>query len=130
MRRAMLAATLLCLLSVAVPGCASPRDVSTPSKALLGHWRNTIPGTSNDVYYSPDQVTYAPGKSARPTSVDYSVVSEDMQKFAAEVRYGTGDGSAEPTRITFSADRNTMTILPFRIPELPRYEYVDGEQKP
>lgn len=125
MRRAMLAATLLCLLSFAVPGCAAPRDVSTPRKTLLGHWRNTVPGMNPDVYYSPAEVTYAGLAAASPTA-GYTVMKEDPQEFTLEI----SAGAAVPAKISFSDDRNTMTVLPAKIPELLRYEYVDGEQKP
>ena len=126
MRRTMLLACSVVVALAAVTGCGTPRDVSTPSKALLGHWRNTIPGTNNDVYFSGDVVTYAQEGGTRPIPVKYRVAGEDAEKFALEIRIGP----AEPTKVSFSADRKDMTMLPARIPELLRYEYVDAGQKP
>lgn len=109
----------------AAAGCGAARDVSTPSKALLGHWRNTVPGTNADVYYSPSELTHS-GISAASSTVEYDIVSEDENEFTLEIRAGSGGTS----RVSFSEDRSTMTVLPEKVPELLRYEYVDANQKP
>jgi len=110
-------------------GCSSSRNVAAPRNALLGHWKNVIPGSGTDVYYSPSTVTYA-GKGS-DYSVAYNVISEDQAKFTMFIRLGQKASSeAAPIEVTFSSDRKTMDLLPTRVPEKLEYQYVDSKQKP
>ena len=125
MRRALAMAFMGIVVLTSAAGCGTARDVSTPAKALLGHWRNTVPGTGADVYYGPSELTHA-GISVVSSTVGYDIVSEDEKEFTLEIRAGSGGTSG----ISFSADRDSMTVAPARVPELLRYEYVDANQKP
>jgi hypothetical protein len=128
-RYGVLLAASAIVFAMVVAGCSgAPRDVSTPRKALLGHWRNTIPGTNGDVYYSPTEVTRVSvgSKPGTAGSSPYSVVKENPVKFTLEI----SAGGAAPTGISFSSDRTTMSVAPARVPELLQYEYVDAKQKP
>jgi hypothetical protein len=126
---AVLVMALLVAVVPLVAGCSSGRNVSTPRDALLGHWRNVIPGSGTDVYYSGSSVTYS-GKGSS-YSVDYTVVSQDQAKFTLFIRLGQkGKTQAAPIQVTFSSDRNTMDLLPTRSPEKLEYKYVDSKQKP
>jgi hypothetical protein len=123
-----IAASILWLTVGAVTGCCSPsRDVSTPRAALLGHWENTVPGTNPDLYISDSEVTFEPQKGAETSSVPYTVTSEDEKGFSLEITY---QGSDKPTKITFSEERDSMTLTPANIPEVLRYQYVDTKQLP
>lgn len=125
MKKYVLLAVAAAALLAGAAGCAAARDVSTPSRALLGHWRNTVPGNGPDVYYAPGERTYAGDDSAAITA-GYEVVREDPERFTLEIRSGGGGTS----RVSFSEDRNLITVLPAGVPEQLRYEYVDGKQKP
>lgn len=125
MRRALVTAFMGIVVLASAAGCGAARDVSTPSKALLGHWRNTVPGTNPDVYYGPAEITHE-RLAAMSSTVEYDIVGEDDKEFTLEIKAGSGGTS----RISFSEDRSTMTVLPARVPELLRYEYVDAKQEP
>lgn len=128
MSRALVVLTIILCVAPAACGCGGvPRDLSTPRKAVLGHWKNTTPGVNPDLYYSPDKVTYSGDKGAsiaRP----YEVISENISSFTLQVQYGSG--VREPSTIGFSVDRNEITVLPGRVPELLKYKYVDSKQAP
>jgi len=128
MKKLLLITAVFSMIFAGVSGCCSPsRDVSTPSKALLGHWKNTIPGMNPDIYYGAEKVSYDRKKNGDVTSVPYEVESENQEEFSLEISY---QGASERTRISFSKDRNTITVLPPNVPELFRYEYADTQQKP
>ncbi len=128
MRRALGVLTIILCVAVAAFGCGGlPRDVSTPRKALLGHWKNTVPGVDPDLYYSPDKVTYSRDKRASLTR-SYEVTSENTAGFTLQVQFGSG--VRETSTIGFSIDRNEITVLPGRVPELLKYTYVDSKQAP
>jgi hypothetical protein len=117
------------LIPLVLTGCGAPRDVSTPSKAILGHWKNTIPGSATKVYFSETFITYA-GKGSE-YKVLYTVVKEDLSAFTLFIKLGQPSATATGTEeVTFSADRKTMTLLPEKIPEKLQYTYVDSRQEP
>ena len=128
MRRALAVMAIILCAAPAACGCGGvPRDVATPRKAVLGHWKNTIPGVNPDLYYSPDKVTFSGNKGASITR-PYEVISENTAGFTLQVQYGSG--AREPSTIGFSADRKEITVLPGRVPELLKYRYVDSKQAP
>ena len=128
--------TLRLLIPLALVGlllggcnCGGGRDVSTPRKALLGHWKQTIPGYG-EVYYDPKEVTYAlKGQKKKPINipVPYSVSGENKKAFSVDIKLESASGAA---RITFSEDRRTMTMFPANVPEKLEYVYMDDKQKP
>lgn len=126
MRRILVIALAVSCLAAA--GCGSgERDVSSPREALLGHWKNTIPGGGAEVYFSPDTVTHA-GSGREPLEMPYEVASEDGAEFTLVVRFITGDG--EGSRVAFSTDRKQMFLFPGKVPEMLKYSYVDSKQSP
>ena len=128
MKKSLLIVIAASLCLAFVSGCCSPsRDVSTPRAALLGHWENTVPGANPDLYISESEVTFEPQKGAETSSVPYTVKKEDKKGFSLEITY---QGSDKPTKITFSEERDSITLAPANIPELLRYEYVGTEQQP
>jgi hypothetical protein len=129
-KRIGVAGVMLLCLAVVSNGCgcgAPPRDVSTPRKALLGHWINTIPGSRIELYYSPDTVTYSDGRG-KPISRPYKVTEEDQAKFTLKIA-NTAQGPT-PSSLGFSADRKELFVYPARVPELLKYTYVDSKQNP
>jgi hypothetical protein len=128
MRKTLVVLIIILCVAPAACGCGGlPRDVSTPRKAVLGHWKNTIPGVNPDLYYSPDKVTYSSDKGASITR-SYVVISENTAGFTLQVKYGSE--VREPSTIGFSADRNEITVLPGSVPELLKYTYIDSKQAP
>ena len=130
MKKFTLVATifLVAALAAAGGGCGSGgRDVSTPREALLGHWRNTVPGTNGEIYYSSDTATFksaAGGAVSRP----YKVTGENQSRFTLEIEYQAN--GAGPATIGFSTDRNELLVYPERVPEILKYSYVDSAQEP
>lgn len=134
MRRTWVASLVLFVLLV-VAACAigcgggGGRDVSTPSKALLGHWKNTVPGSKTEIYFSGDTATFKSG-TGPGIPVHYTIISQDQKKFTLDVDYGASNAGGGPSTLAFSSDRNTLLIHPKRVPEVLRYSYVNSEQKP
>lgn len=128
MRKTLAVVPLLVLLLLAA-GCGAPaRDVSTPGKALLGHWKQTIPG-SGEVYYGPRSVTYVKGNQ-RPVVVDYKVLEENSRQFTIRVAYPSQAEEPRPAKLAFSKDRMKLYAYPDRMPEMLAYDYVDSKLKP
>lgn len=93
MRRiAILAVMLVCALMLLFAGCGEgetsggdngggdtpadlpPRDTSTLESTLLGHWRDKA---GNELYFSPDTVTFVAAQTGEEYSSDYVIVAED-----------------------------------------------------
>jgi len=112
-----------------ISGCGTPREVSTPRKALLGHWKNTVPGSKTRTYFSESSVTYT-GQGSE-YKIPYSVIKEDPGAFTLFIRLGQQTSTTTRTdEVTFSTDRKTMDLLPSGIPEKLQYTYVDSRQAP
>ena len=128
MRKALVFAAVGLCLAAAAAGCGSGgRDVSSPSMALLGHWKNVIPGGDAEVYFSPDNVVYAGGER-EPLEMPYEVLSQDQGSFTMVVRFLTAEG--EGSKVAFSTDGKQMFLFPADIPEMLKYTYVDSKQAP
>jgi len=131
-RSRIISITLVALavcLAIPVAGCSSSRNVSTPRQALLGHWKNVIPGSATQVYFSDAKVTYA-GQGSE-YSIDYTVLQENQSKFTLIVRLGSATAKdTAPVEVTFSSNRKTMDLLPTRVPEKLEYAFVDSRQAP
>lgn len=125
-----LAAILIVVALVSAScGCRTTgRDISSPRKALLGHWRQTVPGYG-EIYISPEKIIYFSREAKQPIRipVPYSISEENGKAFSIKIKL---ESSQEPATVTFSTDRSTMTMLPARVPEKLQYVYVDGKQKP
>ncbi|MHB8896438.1 MAG: hypothetical protein ACYC99_14835 [Candidatus Geothermincolia bacterium] len=134
MRRAVVWSIVILYLALLLPvvtlaGCGGARNVSSPREALLGHWRNVIPGSGIDQYYSATAVTYA-GKGS-DYELAYTVVSENESEFSLTITLGqSGRRASSQTKVVFSKDRKTMDLLPGGVPEKLQYSYVDSRQKP
>ena len=126
MKKVLVPLTVFALCLISIAGCCErDRDVATPARALLGHWRNIVPGGNPDLYFSDSEVTF--DRNGDTYSTSYSIEKEDEKGFYLNIIYRD---SSDVTKITFSKDRNTITVMPENIPELLRYEYVDSQQKP
>jgi predicted small lipoprotein YifL len=51
-----------------------PRDTSTVETSLLGHWQD---GAGNELYFSPDTVTFIAAETGEEYSSGYVIVSTD-----------------------------------------------------
>jgi len=118
---------LIAVLIVVPVSCDDARDTTTLGKALLGHWKNTVPGTNADIYYSPTEATFDARGGGKPSTISYKISQENEAQSWLMAQYTS---SAEPLKISFSKDRNTITVYPTEMPELLRYKYVDSKQKP
>jgi hypothetical protein len=118
---------LAALLLVLPAACDDARDTSTLGKALLGHWKNISPGTNADVYYSPNEATFDARGGGQLSTLSYKITEENQGESRLMVQYAS---SEEPLKITFSKDRNTITVYPTDMPELLQYRYVDSKQQP
>ena len=127
-RSAAVSCVFVLVALCAIAGCGTARDVSTPRKALLGHWRNVIPGSGTDQFYSEKAVTYS-GKGS-DYRLAYTVIEENLSKFTLLVTFGAQTSTSRKTEVVFSKDRKTMDLLPGNIPEKLQYVYVDSREVP
>jgi hypothetical protein len=51
-----------------------PRNTSTLDSALLGHWRDKA---GNELYFSPDTVTFVPAATGEEYASGYTIISRD-----------------------------------------------------
>ena len=117
------------VVSLVAAGCAGgTRKVTSPASALLGHWKNTVPGNKTEIYYSPDTATFKSG--GETISRPYKVVSENPSTFSLDIEYTSNLKGAGPSTLGFSSDRNTLLVYPERVPELLKYTYIDSKQNP
>jgi ribosomal protein L11 len=87
---------------------ASPRDISTPSKALIGHWlldETKTGGDKSHWYFNGSEMSiYIEGEDVLLSAIEYTVVKEDMDAFTAVLQFTEID---QPT-ISFSSDCKTV----------------------
>jgi len=111
------------------------RDISTPSKALIGHWR-TKASSNWEEYYNPNtyiSVSTDPASNdTKSSSIDYIIVSEDKQAQELTIRewLGGGVGYDDPLTLKFN---NEATEMGYQTPvthSWQYFEYVDSRQAP
>jgi len=136
MRRSILLVVFI-LLSIILIGCGtSGRDAKTPSKAVLGHWRER--GDSSEDYYSEQY--YSPNKCiivlpnlSKPNSStsEYIIVSEDKQAQEITIRVRSEGDAAYGNPFVLRFNNNAMEMeyedpLGFWVYMV----YVDSKQAP
>jgi hypothetical protein len=81
----MLTAIVVCAIGLFAVGCGSkqpsnggetlpPRDTSSLESSLLGHWQDKA---GNQLFFSPDTVTFVSAESGEKQSSGYTIVSKD-----------------------------------------------------
>ncbi len=117
-----------------VSDTATARDVSTPAKALLGHWRLDesqegsyishwyFDGSNLRIYIEEGKLMLSP----QP----YTVIAEDMGTFSVVISFGDdGFGEDETLAVTFSEDRQRATFTYVGSDSF-SIDYVDMKLKP
>lgn len=114
MRRiTILAVVLVCTVGLLFAGCGEkgtsgggngggetpvdlpPRDTSTLESTLLGHWRDKA---GNQLYFSPDTVTFIAAQTGEEYSSGYVVVAKDDNIKRMDLEF------TEPGDIFYAAD--------------------------
>ena len=114
MRRiTILAVVLVCTVGLLFAGCGEkgtsgggngggetpvdlpPRDTSTLESTLLGHWRDKA---GNQLYFSPDTVTFIAAQTGEEYSSGYLVVAKDDNIKRMDLEF------TEPGEIFYTAD--------------------------
>lgn len=129
MRRiAILAVMLVCAFMLVFTGCGEgetlggesgggetppelpPRDTSTLESTLLGHWRDKA---GNELYFSPDTVTFIAAQTGEEYSSGYVVVAKDDNIKRMDLEF------TEPGDIFYAADpsKSTYAYVFFHRPE-------------
>lgn len=120
------------LLTCAFLACSprDKRDISTPEKALLGHW-TTHEGPQKVNYYIGDSkiITAIAG---RTIETDYYVVESNNDENSITIRVDMGEAGAFDKRFDFSKDRRsvTETLEVFGNPITNKWKYVDSKTEP
>ncbi len=125
-------------LTLALASCGgAKRDISTPEKALLGHWKSAQRGARVN-YYIGDQtfILQAPGGSME---LSYNVVYSDdrANKVVIEVVMDVPALSVTipiglEKELTFSKNRKSMTEVTEAngVALTYKWKYVDAKQRP
>ena len=126
-------------LVAAVASCGrAKRDISTPEKALLGHWVTTERGTKAHYYFGDGTLVLAvPGRSMQ---LSYDVVYSDdkANKVVVEITMDFAPDSPMPfsvgmeRELVFSKNRKSMTEISEQNGVKFTYEwkYVDAKTEP
>jgi ABC-type glycerol-3-phosphate transport system substrate-binding protein len=75
-----------------------PRDTSTLDTTLLGHWRDPA---GNELYFSPDTVTFVAAETGEEYSSGYEIVFRDDNIKTLKLQFSEPDDiffTAEPSR--------------------------------
>lgn len=116
-------------LATAVGSCGTVRDTSTPGKALLGHWKNVIPGSSTEVYYDGSRVVFSGKRNA--FALPYSILLEDRENRSLTVHTeGQLARAPQTSRVVFSGDMSRMDVFAASVPGQLRFTYVDERRRP
>jgi len=120
------------LLTSAFLACSprDKRDISTPEKALLGHW-TTHEGPQKVNYYIGDSkiITAIAG---RTIETDYYVVESNNDENSITIRVDMGEAGAFDKRFDFSKDRRSVTETMEMLgnPITNKWKYVDSKTEP
>lgn len=110
-------------------GCGTPRDVSTPRKALLGHWKNIVPGSTTELYYNKGSVIFS-GKR-KEFSLPYRVLEESKPSATLVIRLTAEQaGVALTDRVVFSHDKRTIDVFRDGMRGRLQFSYLDERQAP
>lgn len=104
----------VCVLLLSIPACYPSRDISRPSKAIMGCWFG--PGGSLHPYMFNDKIfTF---KSVRATNsrysmahVPYRIIQETLNPFQVILEIPSSSGGTVRYTYRFSADRKVMTCI-------------------
>jgi len=118
-------------------GVGGKRDISTPEKALLGHWVTTERGMKAHYYFGDGALVL--GAPGRYMELTYDVVYSDdrANKLVIEISMGLSDSPMPfsvglEKELTFSKNRKSLTEVTDVNGVKVTYEwkYVDAKQKP
>ena len=125
-------------LAAALASCGgAKRDISTPEKALLGHWVTTERGTKAHYYFGDGTLVLAvPGKSMQ---LSYDVVYSDdkANKVVIEIsmdltEYPMPFSVGVERELVFSKNRKSMTEVSETngVKFTHKWKYVNAKQAP
>ena len=119
---------LTCAFLACSPG--DNRDISTPEKALLGHW-TTHEGAQKVNYYIGDSkiITAIGGTTIE---MDYYVMESNNDENWITIRVDIGEAGAFDKRFDFSKDRRSLTetMEVFGNAITNKWKYVDSKTEP
>ncbi len=137
MRTKVFGLALALVLVVGLFGCgSSARDTSTPSKGIIGHWRNAggLADSILEMYYGPNSVTWI-GKDGTVSKSDYMVASENQKLSVVTLKYKDAGETTylssmswqvkDPQTLNFVSDHYDIDISP-----VATFNYVDSKQTP
>jgi hypothetical protein len=120
---------LVALVATALSGCEPSRDISTLRGALLGHWKNIVPGSTTELYYNDTSVIFS-GKR-KEFALLYNVLEESKAGSTLVMRLtasSTGPGLTHT--VVFSRDMRTIDVFPTGTSTRLRFSYLDERQAP
>jgi hypothetical protein len=151
-RRRIITISLTVVAALAIlfiAGCTgTARDVSTPQKALLGHWQIKDSQTKidnwDDIYFSGTTAYFSEGtgetSKGNKYQDQYTVVSASSKTFSILIEYPftdlkTGQLMTARQIIKFSSDKKSLTFTQNTdtrksSEELGPYSYIGPETKP
>jgi len=117
------------VVMTSVAGCGMPRDISTPRKALLGHWKNIVPGSTTELYYNEKYVVFS-GKRKEYQLV-YDVLGESNPDSSLVIKLiGANADVALTDKLVFSSDRNTIEVYRTGLSYKLKFSYLDERREP
>jgi hypothetical protein len=119
---------LVALVATALSGCEPTRDISMPRNALLGHWKNIIPGSTTELYYNDTSVIFS-GKR-KEFALLYDVLEESKEGSRLVLRLTGNTGPGLTHTVFFSRDMRTIDVFPVGTSTHLRFTFLDERQAP
>jgi hypothetical protein len=124
--------TFVLLLTCVFLACSprEKRDISTPEKAVLGHWVTHEGAQKVNYYIGDSKIISAIG--GRTIEMDYYVLDSSDDENWITLRIDMGEIGTLDKRLSFSKDRKSITeaMEVFGNPVTNRWKYVDSKTAP